>query len=792
MAQTRPRPLWIQILSWIKLNALWVSIALQDAALPTLAIPAAVLHLEPKSHVLVTSLLASIANFAAMLVPPFAGWLSDRMRRAGGRRRNFVIAGCVLNIAGLVATAFSTSLVAFAGFYVLSVIGSNVAQAAYQAMLPETIPRSQWGTVSGVRGALTLIGTAIGFGIAAQAPTPSVTILCAAAVVFLCAFTLPAIREGNWHEEPEEKAHVRDWHDFFVVFAARILVFFGMTLLQTYVFYYFTDILHMQNAPAGAAFAAFCTMIGATGSAVILGILSDRAPRKIITALAGVPMTMAAIGFAIAPAPQWMFLYAFLFGIGFGGLFSVGWALAMDSIPAMRDVARDLGLWGIATNFPNVVAPLIGGPLILAFGGTRAGYQAVFGLAGFSFFLASLTVLRVGRKPLSSLWGWPMRFLAVTTNYTWNHLAYRVRNFGNLPRRRGATLIVANHQHDLESMSIVGTTTVTRGSWRHPIYTASGRRMYEPGFLAVRLPWARWMLRRVNAGPLFQQLGMLPLENFLSSREIASLAYSVQRQHGVKLLSDIFEPRVASLFPETTTTNDLWHKTNFDRAHTTVKLTTLREPYRREVLDETRKYIGEDLERMENVLRGGGTFYLTPEGVYSLDGKIGPMRGAIDRLAPLATVYLCGVSYDPFVSKRLSLLYRVARLDDKSKLVQTLASLRPVTASHLLSAWLNQRSEPFSLDDAVAAVDERLRALPPNIFVDPELKRDPRRLVAAALPLMSDEWGILERVGSDRYTLAVVRFHPQFPGVKDIIAFNVNVIEETIANASYSPAISAE
>ena len=111
-----------------------------------------------------------------------------------------------------------------------------------------------------------------------------------------------------------------------------------------------------------------------------------------------------------------MLPFAVLFGIGFGGVMSSGWALAMDAIPKMRDVARDLGLWGIATSLPNVVAPLVGGWLIGLFHGTRAGYQAVFGLAGFSFALAALSVLRVGRRPLSSLWGWPLRFAAVTSN----------------------------------------------------------------------------------------------------------------------------------------------------------------------------------------------------------------------------------------------------------------------------------------------------------------------------------------------------------------------------------------
>ncbi len=54
-------------------------------------------------------------------------------------------------------------------------------------------------------------------------------------------------------------------------------------------------------------------------------------------------MTIATIGFAIAPQVRWI--------------------------------------------FPNVVAPIAGGSLIGIFHGTRAGYQMVFGLSGLIFAL---------------------------------------------------------------------------------------------------------------------------------------------------------------------------------------------------------------------------------------------------------------------------------------------------------------------------------------------------------------------------------------------------------------------
>jgi MFS family permease len=774
------------------LNALWMPLTFQDTALMTIAVPAATLSLAPADHVFVLSVLASIAALATMIVPPLGGWLSDALRRRGGSRRLFVAAGIVIDVAALIALAYANSLVSFAVLLTIATAGANIALCAYQALLPESVPRSQWGVVSGVRGATTLAGTVLGFGIAGAMPDPRFTFLAVAAIMALGGLSLLGIGDGVY--DSEEHAHVRDWHDFRVVFVARTLVFVGLIMLQTFVLFFFRDVQKVGNPSAGTALYAFATIAGAVASSLYLGLLSDRVPRKIVTALACVAMSIATIGFALAPELRWMLPFAVLFGIGFGGVISSGWALAMDAIPKLRDVARDLGLWGIATTLPNVVAPLVGGWLIGFFHGTRAGYQAVFGLAGFSFALASLTVLRVGHKSLSPLWSWPMRLTAVVTTFAWNRLKHRVRGWGRLPRRRGPSLIVANHQHDFESAVIVTSVVVQSGSWRHPLFTASSRRMYEPGFLAERLSPLRFFLRRVNAGPLFVALGMLPIENELGSRAISALAWSAQQRHGVQFLRDVFDERVAAQFPPETKTSDLVRREFFVKAREVVKLSTLREPYRREILDETRANVEKDLALMEDVVRRGGTFYLTPEGKYSTDGRIGAMRGAIEHLAPHATIYLAGVSYDPFVAKGLSMLYCLRRLDDRdasadgrfARLKGTLAAIRPVVTSQLLGAWLARGDEAaFTEQEACTAVAQRLANLPPAIFVDPELRRDPRRMTRLALSVMT-ELEILQRVDGDRYRLSARRRHPLFPQVHDMVAYQAQFLEETLANVSYA------
>jgi MFS family permease len=261
-------------------------------------------------------------------------------------------------------------------------------------MIPEVVPRSAWGFASGVRGAATLVGTIIGLTVAGRFSSAGTVFLITAALIAIGSLSLASVHEGEW-QEPEH-AHVVRWHDFIIVFIARSCVFFGLALLMTFVLYFFSDVLHVHNAGAGTAFVGVFSLLGAIISSVVLGHLSDKFPRRIVVALCGIPMAVGAFGFALVPDMDYIYAFALLFGIGLGGAFSVGWALAMDSVPQLRDIARDLGIWGIATSLPNVIAPAVGGWILTVYEGSRLGYQIIFMLSGVSFVLGSLVVLRVG------------------------------------------------------------------------------------------------------------------------------------------------------------------------------------------------------------------------------------------------------------------------------------------------------------------------------------------------------------------------------------------------------------
>jgi MFS family permease len=761
------------------LNAFWVPLHFQDTALITIAVPAAVVQLAPQDHVRVFAVIAALVSFVSMIVPPIAGAISDRLRRRGVPRRYPILIGAALDVACLIMMAEVHNLGLFMTFLLLATVGANISLAAYQALFPEAVPQAAWGSVSGIRSVAMVVGTVVGLGVAAGT-IPDSTFIGIAVAIGLGAFTLFAIAEHPIPDQPEEHAHVSDWHDFTIVFVARGFLAFGLSLLMTFVLYFFRDILKVSNPSGATGLVAFASLFGAIASGIYLGWLSDRVPRKIVVALSGIPMILAAAGFALLPQERWMYAFGVLFGIGFGGIMSTGWALAIDSVPKLRDVARDLGIWGIAQNFPAVIAPLAGGFILNAYHSSISGYRVLFFAAAASFALGSVSVLAVGKRPLIPWWGAIAQIMSAITVGTYIRTAYRVRSWGRLPWRRRPSLVIANHQLEIDLMAPFAAFILS-SSLRNPVLSASARSMYEPGFMALRLPWMWRVMRNVNLGWLFEGLGMMPLENELQSRSIARWAWNVQRRHGVLPLKEIFKPAaIEGSGLADLTSQDLFSGRHFQKAQETyVRLSDLQVKYRKEAFDEMRDGVERDLQRIENNLRRGATFFVTPEGEYTRDGAMLRFRGIWDRLAPIAEdVYLTAISYDPFVGRRLSELYRVVKLRDKENVVAELQAARPVTTTALLSEWLATRNAPFTEVEAAAAVEARLASLRKELFVDPELERNPRRLVSKALENLTGH-GIIVRRG-DRFVLAERRKHPHFPEVDDIIAFQKTFFAQTV------------
>jgi len=414
------------------LNLLWFGLNFQTAALLPVVVPTQILLIVAPGtagsalQAGYLGWLAAGASVVALVLQPLVGALSDRTRSRWGRRRPHVAWGTAVALAGAGGLAVAGQPWTYALAFLVLQAGSNAATAAYQALLPDLVPRNQRGSASGFLGLMTILGNAASFGLAAvllasaSASRPGVIRSGAAAfyavtVVVLAAssaMTVAGVAESPSRDLPPVprrslRAGLAAWaepwrmRNYRWVFVARFLVIMGLTLFLTFVEYYFAQVVRAPDFVQATAAVVLVALLVAVVSAVLLGFLSDRTRRVPLAFAATVVMALAAILFLVGGAAIPLWWLGATFGLGYGAYWSVDWALAVDSLPSLGAAGRDLGIWSLASTLPGVAAPALGAALIgagAALGHTPAGYQAVFVAASVSFVLGAVAVLGIRER----------------------------------------------------------------------------------------------------------------------------------------------------------------------------------------------------------------------------------------------------------------------------------------------------------------------------------------------------------------------------------------------------------
>jgi len=149
------RPPWFDHIST---NAYWFALTARSQALSPLIIPLLVQRFigeEAKGTFL--GIMRLWALMAAVLMQALMGGLSDRSRSPWGRRRPFVVVGAVGELVVLAVLGFIAGLQARSGYwilfaaYIVSMLASNTAHAAVQALIPDLVPDDKKGLSSGVK-----------------------------------------------------------------------------------------------------------------------------------------------------------------------------------------------------------------------------------------------------------------------------------------------------------------------------------------------------------------------------------------------------------------------------------------------------------------------------------------------------------------------------------------------------------------------------------------------------------------------------------------------------------------
>src|SRR5581483_7187527 len=256
-------------------------------------------------------ILPTIA-IVSMIVAPLFGALSDRIMTPIGRRRPWIIVGTLFNIIGLYGLAVCprendlSSLPLYIGAAIWVVFWNNVANAPYNALIPDIVAKEQRGSAAGWYGLMSMLGNAVGAATGIIFTKNGVTDLNAIYISIGVLMMLSMLGTVFFTSEPRNVEKLppfrfreflrgvfdplRD-HDFRWVFWTRFLMVMGFFTVQEFLQFYFRDVVKVftlfgrnvaENPESAVSVFGLMLLLGAVASSLAAGVLSDRFGRKVM------------------------------------------------------------------------------------------------------------------------------------------------------------------------------------------------------------------------------------------------------------------------------------------------------------------------------------------------------------------------------------------------------------------------------------------------------------------------------------------------------------------------------
>lgn len=385
---------------------LWM--ALLTPVVVTMALRIA--EIDPDNKESTLALILGIGAFVALVANPVAGYFSDRTTSRFGMRRPWIIGGVLLGAIGLYLVATGGFALMLFG-WLLAQLGFNAALAAIVAILPDQVPVSQRGTVSGVLGICLQLGVVAGVFVTERAGGDVVSMFMwpsyvCMALVGLLAVYLKDRRLDPAEVEPADLAAFlksfwispRAAPDFAWAFLSRFLLFIGLATLLTYQVYFLIDRLAVAPADipgkmlTATIVTTVATVIGSLGGGWLSDWLSGR--RKLFVWVSAVIYAAGLVIVALSGTFEMFLVGLAVCGVGQGVYFAVDLALVTQVLPNKEDAAKDLGIFNIASAMPQSIAPAIA-PIFLAIGGAGNNYGALYMAAGVFAALGALAIFPI-------------------------------------------------------------------------------------------------------------------------------------------------------------------------------------------------------------------------------------------------------------------------------------------------------------------------------------------------------------------------------------------------------------
>lgn len=355
------------------------------------------------------ALVTGVGALAAMLGNPFFGKLSDRTSGAWGMRRPWMVIGLLGGSLGVLVVAVAPTVPVILVGWCVAQLFFNALLAALVAVLPDQVPGTQRGLVSGVLGTCLPVASVAGtFVVQLFAGHQVAMFLVPCAIggffVLLFAVTLHDRRLSPEDKPPWSLREVtgafyvspRKNPDFAWAFSSRFLFVLAYAFLATYQAYFLLDELGTAEVevPRQIFLGTLTQAAVIVAASLVGGRLSDRTGRrKIFVFTASVVYGLAMFVIAVAHDFDGFLVGMAIGGLGFGVYTAVDLALVADVL-AGEDNAKDLGVLNIAGALPFTVAPALA-PAILVIGG--GSYGALYAFAGGCAVLGAVAILPVRR-----------------------------------------------------------------------------------------------------------------------------------------------------------------------------------------------------------------------------------------------------------------------------------------------------------------------------------------------------------------------------------------------------------
>ncbi|WP_308799390.1 MFS transporter [Agromyces silvae] len=386
------RLLWPLLVASLALNVMYGAIA-------GVLVPAQVAVADPEGKELTLALIMTASSLVTFAVHPLAGALSDRTRSRWGRRSPWIVGGALASAVAMLLLGQAEAVWAIALGWLILQPFLNTVEAPLDAIVADRVDQPSRPRAAAVYGGGAAIGIAIGAGVAGQGASSSGTVyvvLAVVLVVVMVGFTLAAPDRSPPEAAPPSTPAREAWksRDLRLVFAARFLMILGHQLVMGYLLYIVMAFTDASVADAGSTVSLLigthiaCIVVGAVAGSKLVG--DARRPWIIgATAVLAVALLLP-IAF---PDLTGLLLFAVIGGVGRGVYLSADLALMIDVLPSNADHGRDLGVLGLATIVPQMLAPAIAGVLLTLSGGV---YPLLFAVAVSLVLLSVPFIARVG------------------------------------------------------------------------------------------------------------------------------------------------------------------------------------------------------------------------------------------------------------------------------------------------------------------------------------------------------------------------------------------------------------